>query len=82
MAHPLFEQLANSSFENMTDNQPAPTAHNPRDPFAQTADAFANPDQGLGKGTEGPQQSQTVTSFSAHMKPWSDEAKPRARGRK
>jgi len=79
--HSLIEAMQNSAFANMTNASaaPAPTTHNAHDPFAQTADAFASPDQGLGKGTEGPQQSQTVTSFSAHMKPWSDQAKPRGR---
>jgi len=75
--HPIFANMQNA-FNNMTPeetSEPKPQPH----PFQSLADSFADPEQqGLGKGSEGPQQSQTVTSFSAHMKPWGNEGiKPR-----
>jgi hypothetical protein len=82
--HPLLEQLASSSFENMTDTGAANknSKSNAR-PFAGAVESFASPDQDNGKGTTGPQQSQTVTSFSAHMSPWATGGtKPPRKGRK
>lgn len=80
MSHSLIETMQNSAFSNMTPTENnEPKAGN--NPFQSLADSFADTQQGQGKATEGPNQSQTVTSFSAHMKPWSDEVKPR-RGRK
>jgi hypothetical protein len=74
--HPLFENLQRHNL-----NEANPETHPASRPFQGLVDSFASPEQALGKGTTGPQESGTVTSFSAHMAPTFGNVKTR-KGRK
>jgi hypothetical protein len=76
--HPLFQNLQN---HNLNEANPHAESHSTPHPFQKLADSFADVNHGMGRATEGPQESGTVTSFSAHMAPTFGNVKTR-RGRK
>jgi hypothetical protein len=77
--HPLFERLQNPLNHETNPNPSSPdhTPHSTPHPFSQLVDAFTSTDQTTGRGTTGPQESGTVTSFSAHMAPTFGSVKTR-----